>query len=228
LNTSKHKVNLLDALEGFQGHLQVDGNVSYEEMGLKSGVTLMHCLVHSRRYFEKALAYDNNSASHALTLIGELYKIEREANAANLDWDEIRQVRQEKSQLILEKLKVWLEEKALIVIPNSPIGIAVAYMLKRWKGLIEYINDGRFRPDNNLIENQIRPLALGRKNYMFAGSHDGAEYAAIFYSFFATCRLNNIDPEKWLVDILNRIENHPINRIEELLPTKDYQFSANM
>ena len=98
-------------------------------------------------------------------------------------------------------------------------------MLLRWDGLTKYIDNGILRPDNNLIENQIRPLALGRKNYLFAGSHKGAEYAAIFYSFFATCRLHGLDPEIWLRDVLNRISDHHVNKLEELLPTAQYEFT---
>ena len=97
-------------------------------------------------------------------------------------------------------------------------------MLKRWDGLIEYTTDGTLRPDNNLIENQIRPLALGRKNYMFGGSHQGASYAAMYYSFFSTCQLNGINPLTWLTEVYKRIDDHPINKLKELLPLKENGF----
>ncbi|MBK8506054.1 MAG: transposase [Saprospiraceae bacterium] len=121
-------------------------------------------------------------------------------------------------------LKEWLLDNLQPNLPNNPFQRAVKYMLKRWDGLIEYTNNGILRPDNNLIENQIRPLALGRKNFMFAASHQGAEYAAIFYSFFAMCKINDIDPHRWLTDVYLRIDNHNIQKLDELLPTKDYQF----
>ena len=126
---------------------------------------------------------------------------------------------------ILDGLKTWMESEILQVIPSTPIDKAIRYALKRWDGLTEFIQAGHLRPDNNLIENQIRRLALGRKNYLFGGSHQGAEYAALFYSLIATCQLNQICPYEWLKDVLPRILNHPINRIYELLPTNNYKFS---
>ncbi len=223
---TKHKENLLSRLEGFKGRLQVDGNVSYEGMKIKEDVRLMHCLVHSRRYFDRAKDYDYQNASHALVEIQKIYQIEQEAEDAHLSSEDLRELREQKAVPILDDLRDWLEEKSLHIIPGTPMGKAVMYMLKRWEGLKEYTTDGRLRPDNNLIENQIRPLALGRKNYLFAGSHQGGDYAAMMYTFFATCRLNNLEPQKWLIDVLNRIKDHPINRIEELIPTKDYQFTT--
>ena len=111
-------------------------------------------------------------------------------------------------------------------LPTNPFENAVAYMLKRWNGLIEYTNRGDLLPDNNMIERQIRPLALGRKNFMFAGSHRGAFYAAILYTLLGTCKLNGINPYHWLVDVLQRIDNHDVNKLHELLPLAGYQFQG--
>ena len=222
---TKHKANLLDNLRGFKGHLQVDGNVSYEEMQEHSGVTLMHCLAHSRRYFEKAMDYDKDRASHVLSEIQKIYLIDRSIRERNLSVDQIAEERRARMIEIFGDLKTWMEKEILQVIPGTPIDKAIKYALKRWDGLIEFIQGGHLRPDNNLIENQIRRLALGRKNFLFGGSHQGAEYASLFYSMIATCQLNQICPYEWLNDVLPRILHHPINRISELLPTKDYKFS---
>ncbi|MBX7177030.1 MAG: transposase, partial [Saprospiraceae bacterium] len=104
------------------------------------------------------------------------------------------------------------------ILPASSLGEAIGYTLKRWRQLSNYIDHGEVEIDNNLIENKIRPIALGRKNYLFAGSHDSAQRAAMIYSLFATCKLHNINPYDWLIDVFKRINDHPINRIDELLP----------
>lgn len=221
---TKEKVNILQSLDGFKGHLQVDGNVSYEQKGKESGIKLMHCLVHSRRKFKEALDYDKEKAAYVLEEIKKMYLIEREMKEANYDVDQIAKGRQEIILPIFLALKEWLVQHLQPNLPTNPFQKAVKYMLKRWDGLIEFTNHGFLRPDNNLIENQIRPLALGRNNFMFAGSHQGAEYAATFYSFFATCQLNGIEPLRWLTDVYKRIGDHNIQDLEQLLPTKDYQF----
>ena len=222
---TKEKVNILKAIGNFEGYLQVDGNVSYESLGKHPKITLMHCLAHSRRYFEKALDFDKHRASQALKLIQDIYAVERLATDQNLPPEQIYELRQTHTVPILEKLKQWLNDH---LDPNeapNPLTAAILYMQKRWTGLTVFVTNGNLKPDNNLIENFIRPLALGRKNYLFAASHSGARTAAIYYSLFATAKLNGLDPYKWLVDVFNRIQNHPINRIHELLPLKSYVFS---
>ncbi len=221
---TKEKINILESLDGFMGHLQVDGNVSYEAKGRENGVTLMHCLVHSRRKFSEALDYDKERSSYVLEQVKKIYLIERELKEKNLDIDQITKQRQERTLPLLLALHNWLLSQLQPNLPINPFQRAIKYMLKRWDGLIEFTNVGTLLPDNNLIENQIRPLALGRKNYMFGASHQGAKYAAVFYSFFATCKLNGIEPLHWLTDVYKRIDDHNIQDLEELLPTKDYQF----
>lgn len=199
---TKEKSRIINALKEFRGHLQVDGNVSYEELGDLQGITLMHCLVHARRYFEKALEYDKMKANQMLGLIQQLYQIER--SLVDQPKEEILQARHKHADPIITEIKKWLDENLALHDPPNPIQTAIRYMLKRWMGLTVYLTKGYLRPDNNLIENQIRPLALGRKNYLFAGSDDGAEHAAIFYSFFATCKMNNINPFDWLMHVYKR------------------------
>ena len=111
-----------------------------------------------------------------------------------------------------------MEKESSATLPKSPIGKAMGYMLKRKKTMTYYLSDGRLNIDTNPIENAIRPIAVGRKNYLFAGSHEAAQRGAMFYSFFACCRMHEVDPLEWLIDVMQRLPDHPINRIEELLP----------
>jgi len=118
-------------------------------------------------------------------------------------------------------MKAWLDEHLLTVLPKSALGVAIAYTHNLWPRLIRYIDDGRFQIDNNLIENSIRPVALGRKNYLFAGSHDAAKNAAMIYSLLATCKINNIEPKAWLKEILTMLPDCPANLLHELLPVQN-------
>ena len=135
-----------------------------------------------------------------------------------MDYAQRKALRQDHAIPILDQLEQWGEQNLNQTIPNSPIGAAIRYYQARKPYLRRYIEEGRLEIDNNLIENAIRPLALGRKNYLFAGSHEAAQRAAIFYSIFACCAQHNINPMAYLTDVLGRIPEHPINRITELLP----------
>ena len=148
----------------------------------------------------------------------QLYEIEREAREQDLSYDDIKTLRQEKSLPVLKEMETWLNKKLNLVLPKSAIGQAIAYTLTLWPRLIRYIDEGRFSIDNNLIENSIRPVALGRKNYMFAGSHEAAQQAAIVYSLLATCKINNIEPFEWLANTLSVISNYPADQLFKLLP----------
>jgi len=219
---TKEKKNIHNALRNIRGHLQVDGNVSYEDLAQLGVITLLHCMAHARRYFDKAKDYDEQRANIGLQYIQNLYQVER--NIKELTTEQKYKKRQELSVPILDKFKAWLEENLVNKEPPNPLRSAIRYTLKRWNGLSEYTRHGHLNIDNNLIERQIRPLALGRKNYMFAGAHIGAEYAALYYSLFATCQLNGIEPFKWLNYVFKNIQNHPINKIEALLPTAGFEF----
>jgi hypothetical protein len=119
----------------------------------------------------------------------------------------------------MREAKEWLAaHHATTFLPKTPMGQACAYFMGRMKYMERYLDDGELGIDNNPIENLIRPVALGRKNYLFAGSHEGAKRLAMVYSFFATCKLNRIDPLKWLHAVLQRLPDHPVNRLQELLP----------
>ena len=144
--------------------------------------------------------------------------MERQAREAELSFDDIKTLRQEKSVEVLGNLEKYLIEEHPKVLPQSAIGKAFNYTLNLWPRLKRYVEDGRFQIDNNLIENSIRPVALGRKNYLFAGSHDGARNAAIVYSLLATCKLNDIEPFGWMKNTLEAIPDYPANQLHKLIP----------
>jgi hypothetical protein len=141
-----------------------------------------------------------------------------------LNWQTLpedrKSLRQEKSIKPLSELHEWLMENSLQVLPKSVMGQAIAYTLKLWPRLIRYTENGLWEIDNNLAENSIRPIALGRKNYLFAGSHEGARRAAMMYSFLGTCKKNNVEPFTWLKDVLTLLPDWSIQRLDELLPVK--------
>jgi len=205
-------------LENFKGHLQVDGYVGYEIFEKRSDVTIMHCMAHARRMFHEALKNDEATASYALEEIGKLYAIERNCKEQELSFEQVKNTRQKESAPILESLHQWMKEQYVQATPKSVIARALAYSIERWKRLSVYTQDGMLQIDNNPVENSIRPVAVGRKNYLFAGSHEAAQRSAMLYSLFGTCKLHGIEPYAWLRDVLEKIADHPINRIEELLP----------
>lgn len=202
-------------LEHFQGTLQTDGYTAYNELGKREGIILLACMAHVRRYFDKALDNHKQRAEQALKMIQSLYAIERSIVEESLD---AQSYRKEHALPILSKFKKWLDEQQQNTTPKSPIGKAVNYTLSLWPRLIRYVEDGNVLIDNNRIENLIRPLALGRKNYLFAGSHDGAKRAAMMYSFFATCKLNEVNPYTWLKDVLETIHDTKTSQLINLLP----------
>jgi len=203
-------------LKDFKGYLQTDGYAAYNEQGDRESITLLACMAHARRYFEKALDNDRDKATHALKVIQSLYEIERNAQQdENID---LLAARQQEAVPILNKWKEWLDGQQNNVLPKSTIGKAINYTLSLWSRLIKYTNQSELLIDNNQIENTIRPLAIGRKNYLFAGSHEAAQRAAIFYSLFACCKLHQVNPYEWLKYVLENIQEYPINQIEKMLP----------
>ncbi len=205
-------------LENFSGYLQTDGYNVYEAFDKRNEITLMHCMAHARRMFHDALENDALRATYALEQIQELYAIERICKQEELNFDQIAQVRQARSLPILASLGDWMREQYVEVTPKSAIGKAIAYSLQRWDRLSIYAENGMLNIDNNPVENSIRPVALGRKNYLFAGSHEAAQRSAMLYSLLGTCKMHGIEPYNWLRNTLEKIAAHPINRISELLP----------
>lgn len=207
-----------EILKNFKGHLQTDGYSVYDEFGKGKDITLIHCWAHARRKFAEAEDSDRDKAHYVLQEIQKLYALEREIKEKKLNETEIAALRTEKALPVIEALKKWLIAAKPGVMPKSPMGKAIDYTLTRIEALTVYTTNGRLQIDNNPTENAIRPIALGRKNYLFAGSHEAAQNAAIFYSLFATCKAKDVNPYTWLSKTLKKIATHPIKRIEELLP----------
>lgn len=206
-------------LEKFKGKLQTDGWKVYEQLKDNPEIELFNCWAHARRYFDQAKENDPERATYMLKQIQILYEVEQYCRDQDYSIEQRKQIRLDKSKVQLEKIKEYLDNQSMSnILPQSPIGKAIAYTLTRWTKLQKYIDHGEVEIDNNLIENSIRPLALGKKNFLFAGSHESAQRAAMIYSLFGTCKIININPYEWLKDILSRIKDHPINRISELLP----------
>jgi transposase len=205
-------------LKDFKGHLQTDGYAVYDFFKEKEDITLMHCMAHARRMFYEALANDKMRSEYALSQIQLLYAIEHKAKEQSLSAEQLSRLRQSESLPILQSLGKWMTEEYIKVLPKSPIGKALGYSIERWQQLMIYATNGKLNIDNNPVENSIRPIAIGRKNYLFAGSHEAAQRSAMLYSLLGTCRLHNVNPFIWLKNILQRISSHPINKIADLLP----------
>jgi len=203
-------------LKDYKGTLQTDGYAVYKQYYANDQVTHLACWAHARRKFDEACSNDKKRAEYALTEIQKLYAIEREIK--ELSPDKRKKVRSTKALPIINDLGKWLHRERQQTLPKSPIGVAINYTTSLWESLQNYLHDGNLNIDNNLIENAIRPIALGRKNYLFAGSHNGAKRSAMFYSFFACCKLNNINPQKWMQYVLENIADHKVNKLHELLP----------
>jgi transposase len=203
-------------LKDFRGNLQTDGYETYSHFDKLEGVTQSNCMSHARRKFFDAKDNDVGRAEYVLQQMGLLYGIEKKAR----DWsaDQRLALRQREAIPILDKLGIWMKAEYKKVPPQSAIAKALAYSINRWEKLCLYSTDGDLCIDNNPVERSIRAIALGRKNYMFCGSHQAARRAAMLYSLLGTCKLHNVNPYEWLKDVIIRIPSHPINRIEELLP----------
>ena len=206
-------------LHAFKGHLQTDGYSAYEAFDQKEDVTLLACMAHIRRKFEHALDNDKARASHVLESMHGLYALERKAREKEYSHEQRLALRQQEARPIMDKLKTWLVENRDKVLPKSNIGEAITYACNRWKYMERYLEDGKLEIDNNLVENAIRPVAIGRKNYLFAGSPQGAEWAAILYSLLSSAANCGHNPSEYLKDILLRLPDQPLNYLDELLPT---------
>lgn len=205
-------------LKDYRGYLQTDGYAAYDDFGKVQGITLMGCMAHARRYFKQAQDNDNVRACYALEQIQLLYAIEREIRNLELTDEQIVEKRNREALPVLNILEDWFKQNLTQVTPQSTIGKAIAYALPRWKKMKVYVTDAKLQIDNNLIENQIRPVAIGRKNYLFCGSHESAQRAAVIYSLIACCKLNNINPATWLTDVLTKLPSLKANEVDHLLP----------
>jgi transposase len=208
----------IDDLNSFRGFVQTDGYSGYTFLAQKAGLTHLSCWAHARRYYEVALKNDHQRASHVLRLIQILYAIEAIARDENLTHDQRHALRLEKSLPVINEIGAYINKHKGSVMPKSPMGKAFEYCNNRWTSLQNYLTNGMLEIDSNLVENSIRPLAIGRKNFLFAGSHDAAQNIAMFYSFFGTCKKLDIDPQKWLKYVMENIHITPAENFKELLP----------
>lgn len=207
-----------EILSDFKGYLQTDGYAGYKNLSSQTRITSLACMAHARRKFEHARENDPVRGEHALEIIGRLYEIERKAKQEKLSYKQIYELRQNEAVPILNEFEEWLKDQVNQVLPKSAIGKAFAYTLKLWPYLKRYVERGDLQIDNNLIENSIRPVALGRKNYLFCGSHESAQNAAMIYSFLGTCKINNIEPYQWLKETLEALPECKSSELSQLLP----------
>jgi transposase len=204
-------------LRDFTGTLQADAYAGYEKVYESGRIQEAACWAHVRRkFYDLLVAHKSSVAATAVERIAELYAIEKEIRGRLPE--ERREIRNTRSRPLLESLKQWLEETLGKLSRKSDTALAVRYALGRWAALVRYCDDGRLEIDNNAAERSLRAVVLGRKNYLFNGSDAGGERAAAIYSLISSAKLNGLNPEAYLRYVLERIADHPINRIEELLP----------
>ena len=174
------------------------------------------CAAHIRRKFFDALDNDRRLGEHALDFFRGVYWLEEQCR--DLPAEERKAYRLEHLQPLMKEFREWLDEKAPTVTPTSPIGKAFTYALKQWPYFVNVLQDGRLKIDNNLIENKVRPLALGRKNFLFAGSHESAQRIAMVYTLLGTCAARGINPSEWLKSTLERIGDTKLSELHTLVP----------
>ena len=207
----------LTHLQHFAGVLQADGYAGFDRIYARGDVVEAACWAHVRRkFYDIHVTNASPIAAEALTRIGALYAIE--ADLRGRPPDQRRAARQARAGPLLDALHEWLQTTLATVSKKSELAVAMRYAITRWTALTRYRDDGRIEIDNNAAERSLRAVALGRKNYLFAGSDAGGDRAAAFYSLIGTAKLNGLDPEAYLRAVLERIAEHPINRVDELLP----------
>jgi transposase len=211
---------------GYGGYLQADAYSAYDALYASGRIIEVGCMMHARRKFYEARTSDPKRSHEALAWIGLLYEVERQAKECPgaEDYEVFvaarHALRQERSAGLFEKFHAWLEAERLRVLPKSPIGEAIGYALNHWSALRRPLEAGFLELDNGACERALRPIALGRRNWLFAGSDRGGQTAAVLMSLCATCKEWGIDPQAYLRDVLDRISTHPASRIEELLPDR--------
>ena len=218
---SRGKDVALGLFAHFSGAMQTDGYAVYDIYESKDGVLSLVCWAHARRYFERALNNDKARAELALEKIRLLYAVEQEADDKQMSYEERRQLRMDVSVPILMGFEAWLQAEYPKVMPKSPIGKAIHFALERYDRLSRYVIDGRYRIDSNLVENGQRPVALGRKNFLFCGNDDAAEDAAVIYTMMGCCKAAKVNVYDWLVYFLDHVHDYDydFNRdLAELLP----------
>jgi transposase len=203
-------------LKNFKGALQADAYAGFHHL-YDGAIYEVACWAHARRkFYEIHAAHPSPITTAALDRIGALYAIEEQIRGKPIDFR--REVRQARARSLLEDFRIWLEKSLRQLSPKSETAAAIRYSLSRWRALTRYVDEGLLEIDNNAAERALRCVALGRKNYLFAGADSGGERAAAIYSLIGSANLNNLDPELYLRTVLTQIAEHPISRIDDLLP----------
>lgn len=200
----------------YEGYVHADAYSGYDALFRKEAIIEVGCWVHTRRKFDEAVSSRPKEATEIMAYIARLYRIETECR--DMEPQDRCRIRQQKAKPIVDDIFDRLEELKPATIPSEPLSKAITYALNQKDALYRYLEDGRLKPDNNTAENAIRPLALGRKNWLFAGSERGGRAAALFYSLIQSCKACDVNPWEYLNDMFRRIMSHPVNRLRELLP----------
>lgn len=216
----------LQLFKDYQGVIQTDGYAVYDIYENKKGVLPIGCWAHARRKFEEALKEDKARASYALEQIGLLYDVERRADKENLTDEERSELRSRLSYPIMVAFEKWILSEYPKVLPKGRIGNALRYTYNIYHKLTRYHLDGKLKIDNNLGENAIRPIALGRKNWLFCGNHDSAENAAIMYSMLGCCKAHKVNFRDWLVFFLNNIHKYDDDYTKDLAELLPHNFKT--
>lgn len=203
-------------LKGYEGYLQADAYGGYDGVFYTQKVTEVACWAHARRKFYDAQDSDKQHATEMLALIGQLYRIEREAKELS---DGVRQaVREERATPVLVKIKAWLDQEQAVVRPRSPMATAITYALNQWDALNTYVTQGFLSIDNNASERALKRVALGRKNWLFAGNDQAAANHARLWSLIASCERHGVDPQRYLTSVLAKIGQTPADQLGQFLP----------
>ncbi len=206
-------------LDGFQGFLQADAYSGYDALYASGSVLEVGCWAHARRYFhEAAIGAGDTRGYAALAFIGQLFQVERDASDKELDFEQRLARRQDASREILDAFKLWLEDMERQVLPKSALATAIGYTRRQWAALGRYLSDGELGPDNSASERALRCVAIGRKNWLFAGSDAGGVRAAKLYSLIASAKRHGVEPFAYLRSLFERLPSHPSDRLHELGP----------
>jgi transposase len=208
----------IDFLQGFQGYLLGDCYSGNQALCAETGCIHVACHAHARRYFIKAEPNNKSACAEMLSMYSDLFEIERVASELGIKGEERKLMRVQEARPILDSMKHWLDRHSLIALPKSSFGKAIYYCLNNWTELTNYLLDGDLRIDNNLAEQEMKRVAINRKNSLFFGSDNGGENAEVFMSLISTCRRHNVEPWSYLKDVIQKLAEDPDRDIDPLLP----------
>lgn len=217
-DASRKKEVVSNKLLDYTGYLQSDGYAGYEQFKTHKKITRVGCMAHARRKFDEAMKNDKKTSMEAMTRMQRIYRLEHWLRVLKINDEGKKKLREKMAVPMLNEMFDWMEQAINKTTPQSPIYKALQYSIKRREELMCYTSDGKLHIDNNPVENKIRPTVIGKKNYLFMGSHDAAQRSAMIYSFLISCKANNINPEEWLEDILHRINSTNKSDLTNLLP----------